>query len=70
MASMEECRMETMSIHAQTLQEAASIIEFFNAVATETLTLFEHHECKFFDEFDIFAPIDGQTREYYPPELF
>ena len=38
------------------LQEKASIHEFFNLVATETLALFDHLEFGFLTEYDVFAP--------------
>jgi hypothetical protein len=44
--------METVSTSSQSLQEASSIHEFFNLVATETLALFEHLECEFLTEDD------------------
>lgn len=37
---------------SQTLQEMASIHEFFHLVATETLALFEHLEFEFLTEYD------------------
>jgi hypothetical protein len=56
---------------ASTLQEEASIDEFFNLVATETLALFEHLAFDFLEEFDVFAPRErGRTRDHHPPELF
>jgi hypothetical protein len=45
-----------VSTSPHTLQEEASIDEFFNLVATETLALFEHLELDFLSEFDVFAP--------------
>ena len=54
--------METVSTSSQTLQEADSIHEFFNLVATETLALFEHLEFKFLTEYDVFAPESGPQR--------
>jgi len=63
--------METVSTSSQTLQEEASIDEFFNLVATETLALFEFLEFEFLGEFDVFAPSRrGRTRDHQPPELF
>jgi hypothetical protein len=47
---------EIVSTSSQTLQEAASIHEFFNLVATETLALFEHLDFEFLTEYDVFAP--------------
>ena len=46
---------ETVSTSSQTLEEA-SIHQFFNLVATETLALFEHLEFGFLIEYDVFAP--------------
>jgi hypothetical protein len=60
-----------VSTSSQTLQEEASIHEFFNVVATETLALFEHLEFGFLTEYDVFAPArQGRTRDHEPPELF
>ena len=60
-----------MSTSASSLQEEASIDEFFNLVATETLALFEHLEFDFLSEFDVFAPARrGRTRDHHSPELF
>ena len=60
-----------MSKSSQTLQEDASINEFFSLVATETLALFEYLEFEFLYEFDVVAPASrGQTRKHHPPELF
>ena len=44
----------TVPTSASTLQEEASIDEFFNLVATETLALFEHLEFGFLTDFDVF----------------
>ena len=60
-----------MPTSASTLQEEASIDEFFNLAATETLALFEHLRFDFLEEFDVFAPRErGRTRDHHPPELF
>ncbi len=60
-----------MPTSASTLQEEASIDEFFNLAATETLALFEHLAFDFLEEFDVFAPGErGRTRDHHPPELF
>ena len=60
-----------MSTSSQTLQEADSIHEFFNLVATETLALFDHLEFEFLTEYDVFAPARrGRTRDHEPPDLF
>ena len=48
--------METVPTSSQTLQEETSIHEFFNLVATETLTLFVHLEFGFLTEYEVFAP--------------
>jgi hypothetical protein len=62
---------ETVSTSSQPLQEADSIHEFFNLVATETLALFEHLEFEFLTEYDVFAPARrGRTRDHEPAELF
>lgn len=39
--------METVSESSQTLQDEASVDEFFNVMATETLALFEYLEFEF-----------------------
>jgi hypothetical protein len=44
---------------------------FFNLVATETITLFEHLSSEFLAGFNVFAlPRRGRTRGYQPLELF
>ena len=52
----------TVSTSASSLQEEASIDEFFNLVATETLALFEHLEFDFLNEFDVFAPSEWSAQ--------
>lgn len=60
-----------VSTSASTLQREASIDEFFNVVATETLALFEYLDFEFLREFDVFAPSErGRTRDQHLPELF
>ena len=39
--------METVSSSTNALQDVASVDEFLNAVATETVSLFEHLEFEF-----------------------
>jgi hypothetical protein len=46
----------TVSTSVSTLHGEASIDEFFDLVATETLALFEHLEFEVLCEFDVFAP--------------
>lgn len=44
---------------------------FFNLVAIETITLFEHLSFEFLAEFNVFTlPRQGRTRGYQPLELF
>jgi transposase len=60
-----------VSTSSKTLQNAASIHEFLNAAATETVPLFEHLEFEFLLEYDVFAPSKrGQTRVHQSPDLF
>lgn len=47
--------MENVSMSSPTLQDEPSIEEFFDAVATETLALFEYLEFEYITEFDMFA---------------
>ena len=52
-----------------TLQDDPSVESFFNLVATETLTLFEHLSFGFLEEFDVFAPSEaGRTRDHGGPQ--
>jgi hypothetical protein len=54
-----------------TLQDVASVDDFFNVAATETVPLFEHLEFEFLLEYDVFAPSKrGRTRVHEPPDLF
>ncbi|ELY92801.1 ISH11-type transposase ISHwa14 [Natrialba taiwanensis DSM 12281] len=49
----------------------ASVDEFLNAAATETVSLFEHLEFGFLLEYDVFVPSKrGRTRVHKPPDLF
>ncbi|SEL76041.1 transposase [Haloferax larsenii] len=60
-----------MSSKTQALQEVASVDDFLNVAATETVPLFEHLEFEFLLEYDVFAPARrGRTRVHKPPELF
>ena len=62
---------ESVSNTAATLQDVASVDDFLNAVATETVPLFKHLEFEFLMEYDVFAPSQrGRTRVHEPPELF
>jgi len=49
----------------------ASVDEFLNAAATETVPLFEHPEFEFLLGYDVFAPSKRRrTRVHEPPDLF
>ena len=63
--------METASISSKALQDVASVNEFLNAAATETVPLFEHLDFEFLLEYDVFAPSNRErTRVHKPPDLF
>jgi len=54
-----------------TLQDVASVDEFLNVAATETVPLFEHLSFEFLRDYDVFAPSKrGRTRVHQPPDLF
>ena len=54
-----------------TLQNVASVDEFLNVAATETVPLFEHLSFEFLRDYDVFAPASrGRTRVHQPPDLF
>ena len=60
-----------MSSTTTTLQDVASVDDFLNVAATETVPLFEHLEFEFLLEYDVFAPASrGRTRVHQPPDLF
>ena len=60
-----------MSSNTQTLQDVASVDDFLNVAATESVPLFECLEFEFLMEYDVFAPSPlGRTRVHNPPELF
>ena len=60
-----------MSNTSATLQDVASVNDFLNAAAIETVPLFEHLEFEFLLEYDVFAPSKrGRTRVHQPPDLF
>ena len=62
---------ESVSSTTATLQDVASVDDFLNAAATETVPLFEHLEFEFLLEYDVFAPASrGRTRVHQPPDLF
>lgn len=48
--------METVSSSSNALQDVASVDEFLNVLATETVPLSEHLEFEFLLEYDVFAP--------------
>ena len=63
--------METVSSSTNALQDVASVDDFLNTVATETVPLFEHLEFEFLLEYNVLAPAKrGQTQVYQPPDLF
>jgi hypothetical protein len=60
-----------VSSSTNALQDVASVDDFLNAAATETVPLFEHLEFEFLLEYDVFAPASrGRTRVHHPPDLF
>ena len=60
-----------MSTTTATLQDVASVDEFLNVAATETVPLFEHLSFEFLRDYDVFAPSKrGRTRVHQPPDLF
>ena len=63
--------METVASSTNPLQDVASVDEFLNVAATETVPLFEHLEFEFLLEYDVFAPSKrGRTRVHQPPDFF
>ena len=60
-----------MSTSASSLQDVASVDDFLNVAATETVPLFEQLEFEFLLEYDVFDPASGgRTRVYQPPDIF
>jgi len=60
-----------VSTTAATLQDIASVDEFLNVAAIETVPLFEHLSFDFLEDYDVFAPSKrGRTRVHQPPDLF
>ena len=60
-----------MSTTTATLQDVASVDEFLNVAAIETVPLFEHLSFDFLLDYDVFAPSNrGRTRIHQPPDLF
>ena len=60
-----------MSNTSATLQDVASVEDFLNVAATETVPLFQHLEFEFLLKYDVFAPSKrGRTRVHQPPDLF
>jgi hypothetical protein len=45
-----------VSTSSNALQDVASVNDFLNAAAIETVPLFEHLEFEFLLEYDVFAP--------------
>ena len=61
--------METVSSSTNALQDVASVDDFLNAAATETVPLFEHLDFEFLLEYDVFAPskrVSGGSRSINP----
>jgi hypothetical protein len=59
-----------VSSSTNVLRDVASVDEFLNAAATETVPLFEHLEFEFLLEYDVFAPSKrGRTRVHESPDL-
>ena len=60
-----------MSSSTNALQDVASVDEFLNVAATETVPLFEHLSFEFLRDYDVFAPSKrGRTRVHQPSDLF
>jgi len=60
-----------VSSSTNALQDVASVDDFLNAAATETVPLFDHFEFEFLLEYDVFAPGERRrTRVHKPPDLF
>jgi len=60
-----------VSTSTSSLQDVASVDDFLNVAATETVPLFEYLEFDFLLEYDVFAPASrGRTRAHQPPDLF
>ena len=56
---------ETVSTSSKALRNEASVDEFLNAAATETVPLFEHLDFEFLLEYEVFAPARrGREREF------
>jgi hypothetical protein len=47
------------------LQDVASVDDFLNVAATETVPLFEHLDFGFLLEYDVFAPACAAIRTYH-----
>ena len=63
--------METVSSSTNALQDVASVDDYLNGGATETVPLFEHLEFDFLLEYGVFAPGSrGRTRVREPPDIF
>ena len=63
--------METVSSSTNALQDVASVDDLLNAVATETVPLFDHLEFESLMKYDVFAPARrGRTRVRKPLDLF
>lgn len=60
-----------MSSSTNALQDVASVDDFLDAAATETVPLFDHLAFEFLLEYDVFAPARrGRTRVRQSPDLF
>jgi hypothetical protein len=63
--------LETVSSSTNAFQDVASVDEFLNVVAIETVPLLEHLSFEFLRDYDVFAPASrGRTRTHQPPDLF
>jgi hypothetical protein len=60
-----------VSTSSDALQDVASVDDFLNVAATETVPLFEYLEFEFLLEYNVFASVSrGRTRVHHPPDLF
>jgi len=55
---VEQQGLETVSTSSKVLRDVASVNEFLNAAATETVPLFEHVDFEFLLKYDVFAPAE------------
>ena len=57
--------METVSSSTNALQDVASVDDFLNAAATETVPLFKHLEFEFLLEYDVFTSHQTSFAAFY-----